>query len=89
MVAGNHSAIIVEAAGPGAANDLHKLFGRVLAVAMRYASQAVPLYDPARGPWYGRTQCVWDAGFVACTLARNWPVPEDLTEVWNWYEAGH
>jgi hypothetical protein len=36
---------------------------------------------------------VWEAGFtaalVACVLACGWPLPDDLVEVWAWFEAGH
>jgi hypothetical protein len=37
--------------------------------------------------------CVWVAAYVAgligCVLASGWPVPDDLVELWNWFEAGH
>lgn len=39
------------------------------------------------------TQCARDAGYTAaligCVVACDWTVPEDLAELWNWYQAGH
>jgi hypothetical protein len=76
-----------------AADHLRVLFGRVSTAVVRRAGAAVPLFDLAADAWYAPTQCAWDAGYVAaliaCVLACGWPVPEDLVEVWNWYEAGH
>ena len=53
----------------------------------------MPLSDHEQDAWHAPTRCAWDAGYatalIACVLACGWPVPEDLTEVWNWYQAGH
>jgi len=80
------------AAWPAAAGDLRALFDRVRASVVSQARAAVP-FDPARDAWHAPTQCVHDAGYVAaliaCVLACGWPVPEDLAEMWNWFEAGH
>jgi hypothetical protein len=50
-------------------------------------------FDPGRDAWHAPAQCVHAAGYVAaliaCVLACGWPVPEDLAEMWNWFEAGH
>jgi hypothetical protein len=84
---------IFAACPPTAADDLQVLFDRVNAGVVSRAGAAVPLFDPAEDAWYAPTQCAWDAGYaaalIACVLACGWPVPEDLVEVWNWYEAGH
>ena len=77
---------------PAAAGDLQVLFDRVCASVVGRAGTAVPL-DPGGDAWHAPTQCVRDAGYVAaliaCVLACGWPVPDDLAEMWNWYEAGH
>lgn len=82
----------VFAARSAAAGDLRALFERVRASAMSHACVAVP-FDPGRDAWHAPTQCVHAAGYVAaliaCVLACGWPVPEDLAEMWNWFEAGH
>lgn len=84
---------IFAACSSAAADDLQVLFDRVYAAVRNRAAAAVPLYDPERDAWHAPTQCAWDAGYVgaliACVLACGGPVPEDLVEVWNWYEAGH
>ncbi len=76
-----------------AADHLQVLFDRVCTAVVSRAGAAVPLFDPERDAWHGPTQCAWDAGYAAalitCVLACGWPVPEDLAEVWNWYQAGH
>lgn len=83
---------IFAACSPTPADDLQVLFDRVCAAVRNRAAAAVPLYDPEHDAWHAPTQCAWDAGYVgaliACVLACGWPVPEDLVEVWNWYEAG-
>jgi hypothetical protein len=77
---------------PAAAGDLRVLFARVRASAMGHARGSVP-FDPGRDAWHAPTQCVHDAGYVAalitCVLACGWLVPEDLAELWSWFEAGH
>jgi hypothetical protein len=79
------------AASPLAADDLQLLFDRGHAIVMSRASTAVPL--PRQDTWHAPTQCVWQAaytaGLVMCVLDSGWPVPDDLVEVWNWFEAGH
>jgi hypothetical protein len=84
---------IFAACSPTAADGLQVLFDRVSAAVRNRAAAAVPLYDPEEDSWYAPTLCVWSAGYVgaliACVLACGWPVPEDLVEMWNWYEAGH
>ena len=74
------------------AGDPRALFDRVRAAVLSRARLAVP-FDPAQDAWHAPTQCVHDAGYVtalvACVLARGWPVPEDLAELWNWFAAGH
>ncbi len=74
-----------------AAGDLQAVFDRVRASAMSHAGVAVR-FDPDRD-WHAPTQCVYVAGYVAvliaCVLACGWPVPDDLAEMWNWFEAGH
>jgi hypothetical protein len=80
------------AARPAAAGDLPALFERVRAWAMSQARLAVP-FDPGQDAWHAPAQCVHDAGYaaalVACVLVCGWPVPDDLAETWNWFEAGH
>jgi hypothetical protein len=80
------------AACPVAAGDLQALFDRVRASAMSHAQVRVP-FDAGRDAWHAPTQCVYEAGYVAaligCVLACRWPVPDDLAEMWNWFEAGH
>jgi hypothetical protein len=80
------------AACPATAGDLRGLFDRVRTSAVSHARVAVP-FDPGRDAWHAPTQCVHAAGYaaalIACVLACGWPVPEDLAEVWNWFEAGH
>jgi hypothetical protein len=75
------------------ADHLQALFNRVYTVVVNRAGKAVPLFDPDQDAWYAPTQCARDAGYVAaliaCVVACGWPVPEDLAEVWNWYQAGH
>jgi hypothetical protein len=77
---------------PAAAEHLQVMFDRVYTAVVSRAGCAVP-FDPEEDAWHGPTQCAWDAGYaaalVACVLACGWPVPEDLAEVWNWYQAGH
>jgi hypothetical protein len=84
---------IFAACPPPPADHPQVLFDRVITDVVSRARAAVPLFDPAQDAWHAPTQCVWDAGYVAaliaCVLARGWPIPEDLVEVWNWYEAGH
>ena len=84
---------IFAACPPPAADHLQVLFDRVNAAVVSAAGAALPLYDPEEDTWYAPAACVWEAGYVAaliaCVLACGWPVPEDLVEVWNWYEAGH
>lgn len=74
------------------AGDLEALFDRVRASAISYAGVAVPC-DPGRDAWHAPTQCVHAAGYaaalIACVLACDWAVPEDLAEMWSWFEAGH
>lgn len=80
------------AASPLAADDLQMLFDRGHATVMSRARPAVP-FDPKEDAWRAPTQCVWQAaytaGLIMCVLASGWPVPDDLVEEWNWYEAGH
>jgi hypothetical protein len=84
---------IFAACGPAAADHLQLLFDRVCAAVVSGAGAAVASFDPGQDAWHAPAQCAWDAGYVAaliaCVLACGWPVPEDLVEVWNWYEAGH
>jgi hypothetical protein len=84
---------IFAAWSPPPADHLQVLFDRVSAAVVSAAGAALPLSDPEKDTWYAPTACVWEAGYVAaliaCVLACGWPVPEDLVEVWNWYEAGH
>ena len=79
-------------AWPSSAGDGQALFGSVTAAVMSRARAVVP-FGLAADAWHAPTQCVWDAGFVAglvaCVLARGWLVPDDLAELWSWYEAGH
>jgi hypothetical protein len=80
------------AACSAAAGDLRARFDRVRVSAVSCARTAVP-FNPGADAWHAPTQCVHDAGYVAaligCVLARGWTVPEDLVEMWNWFEAGH
>jgi hypothetical protein len=80
------------AACPAAAGDLRALFDGVRTSAVSHARVAVP-FDPGRDAWHAPTQCVHAAGYtaalIACVLACGWPVPEDLAEMWNWFETGH
>jgi len=80
------------AASPVAADALQTLFDRIGMIVRDRARTAVP-FDPEGDAWHGPTLCVWDAGYVAgligCVLASGWPVPHDLVELWNWFEAGH
>jgi hypothetical protein len=80
------------AANPLAATALQRLFGRLGAIVRDRARTAVPFY-PEADTWHGPTVSVWAAGYVAgligCVLASGWPVPDDLVELWNWFEAGH
>jgi hypothetical protein len=84
---------IFAACAAAAGDHLQVLFDRVYAAVRNRARAAVPSDDPDQDAWHAPTQCAWDAGYVAaliaCVLACGWPVPEDLAEVWNWYEAGH
>ena len=84
---------IFAACPPAAADRLQVLFDLVCGAVVSRAGAAVPLFDPEQDAWHAPTQCAWDAGYVAaliaCMLACGWPVPEDLAEVWNWYQAGH
>jgi hypothetical protein len=80
--------------GPGSELVLEfALVDRVYAVMVSRAGAAVPSCDPRQDAWHASAQCAWDAGYVAaltaCVLSCGWPVPEDLAEVWNWYQAGH
>jgi len=79
-------------AGAPAAAGLPALFDRVNTQVMAQARRCVP-FDPGQDAWHAPTLCVWAAGFtaalVACVLACDWPVPDDLAEVWAWFEAGH
>jgi hypothetical protein len=78
---------------PAGVGHLQALFDRVYAAVVNRAGKAVPLSDREQDAWYAPTQCAWDAGYttalIACVLACGWPVPDDLAEVWNWYQAGH
>lgn len=80
------------AASPVAADALQTLFDRIGMIVTDRARTAVP-FDPEGDAWHGPTLCVWGAGYVAgligCVLASGWPVPHDLVELWNWFEAGH
>lgn len=71
------------------ADDLRMLFDRGQSAVM----DRVP-FDPYEGDsWHGPSACVWNAAYTAglmmCVLANGWPVPDDLVEQWNWYEAGN
>jgi hypothetical protein len=78
--------------GTPADPDLQALFARMRMLTLSYARTEVP-YDPEEDCYHAPNQCVWDAAevtaIIACALARDRPVPEDLVELWNWYEAGH
>jgi hypothetical protein len=80
------------AASPIAADALQALFDRLSAAVTSRAQTAVP-FEPDQDAWHGPTLCVWVAAYVAgligCVLASGWPVPDDLVELWNWFEAGH
>lgn len=84
---------IFAACAPAAADRLRVLFDRVCAAVISAAGAALSLFDPEDDTWYAPTACACEAGYVAALIARvlacGWPVPEDLVEVWNWYEAGH
>jgi hypothetical protein len=75
-----------------AAGDLPSLFERVNTQVMEQARRFAP-FDPRQDAWHGPTLCVWEAGYTAalvtCVLACCWPVPDDLAEIWAWFEAGH
>lgn len=79
------------AEGPAVA-DLPALFDRVNTRVMEQARRFVP-FDPGQDAWHAPTLCVWEAGYtaalVACVLACGWRVPDDLAEIWAWFEAGH
>lgn len=79
-------------ASPIAADALQALFDRLGAIVTDRAQISVP-FDPEEDAWDGPTLCVWVAAYVAgligCVLASGWPVPDDLVELWNWFEAGH
>jgi hypothetical protein len=79
-------------AGAPAAADLPALFDRVNTQVMAQARRFVP-FDPGQDAGHAPTLCVWEAGYtaalVACVLACGWRVPDDLTEVRAWFEAGH
>lgn len=78
------------AASPLAADDLRLLFDRGHEAAMSRARTVVP-YDPNQDTWHAPTMSVWQAayaaGLIMCVLASEWPVPDDLVEEWNWFEA--
>lgn len=80
------------AASPLAADALQTLFDRIGVIVRDRARTTVP-FDPEADAWHGPTQCVWDAayaaGLVGCVLASGWLVPDDLAELWNWFEVGH
>jgi hypothetical protein len=80
------------AASPLGADALKALFDRMHEIVMDHAHTAVP-FDPEQDCFHAPSQCVWhaayDAGLIACVLASGWPVPDDLVEEWNWFEAGH
>ena len=80
------------AASSLAAGDLQVLFDRGHAAVMRRARMAVP-FDPGQDSWHAPTQCVrqaaYTAGLIMCILGSGWPVPDDLVEEWNWFQAGH
>lgn len=80
------------AASPLAADDLQMLFDRGHAAVMSRARTAVP-FDPGQDSWHAPTQCVWQAaytaGLIMCVLGSGWPVPDDLVEEWNWFQAGY
>ena len=80
------------AASPVAPDALQGVFDRLGAIVRDRASTAVP-FDPEADAWYGPTMCVlaaaYCAGLVGCVAASGWRVPDDLIELWTWFEAGH
>jgi hypothetical protein len=68
------------------------LWDRIHAIVQRVAAASVP-YDAKEDAWYGPNvavwQAAWTAGLVGLYLYFRRPLPQDLTEQWQWFLKGH
>ena len=83
----------VEAARTYGLFDVDARFKAVYQEIVTAARALVPEYDEREDSYHPPTISVHGAAYtgalIACWLDLGWPVPDDLLELWCWYEAGH